>query len=68
MKVFKFRRNTIQQPDRKAVDGKKNWGGVRKKEKTQIRNGGVEDAGSFKKNGPILYFSGSLAGQFHLIC
>ena len=43
-------------------------GGVRKKEKTQIRNGGVEDAGSFKKNGPILYFSGSIAGQFHLIC
>ena len=38
-----------------------------KKEKTQIRNGGVEESGSFKKNSPILYFSGSLAGQFHLI-
>ena len=51
-------------------------GGKRRKEKTPTWNGGVEDAGSFKKNGPILYFSrndhillisGSLAGQFHLI-
>ena len=32
-------------------------GGKRRKEKTQVRNGGVEDTGSFKKNGPILYFS-----------
>ena len=31
--------------------------GLRWKEKTLIRNGGVEEAGSFKKNGPILYFS-----------
>jgi len=36
-------------------------GGKRRKEKTATRNGGIEDAGSFKKNGPILYFSGSLA-------
>jgi len=56
----------------------KRMGGLRKKEKTQTGNGGIEDAGSFKKNGPILYFScnehlsidffNSLAGQFHLIC
>jgi len=33
------------------------WGGKRRKEKTSTRNGGVEEAGSFKKNGPVLYFS-----------
>jgi hypothetical protein len=43
-------------------------GGLRGKEKTATRNGGIEDAGSFKKNGSILCFSGSLAGQSHLIC
>ncbi len=32
-------------------------GELGKKDKTAIRNGGVEDAGSFKKNGPILYLS-----------
>ncbi len=32
-------------------------GGLRKKEKTTTRNGVVEEAGSFKKNDPILYFS-----------
>ncbi len=32
-------------------------GELGKKEKTLTRNGGVEEAGSFKKNGPILYFS-----------
>ena len=32
-------------------------GELRKKEKTLTRNGGVEDTGSFQKNGPILYFS-----------
>jgi hypothetical protein len=30
VRVFKVRRNTIQQPDGKTVDGKKNWGGIRK--------------------------------------
>ena len=38
--------------------------GEKGKDKTETRNGGVEEAESFKKNGPILYFSGSLAGQF----
>ena len=32
-------------------------GGVRREEKTRTRNGGVEEARSFKENGPILYFS-----------
>ena len=31
-------------------------GGGRGREKTQIRNEGIEVAGGFKKNGPILYF------------
>ena len=35
----------------------KRGGGKKGKEKTPTRNVGVEDAGSFKKNGPILYFS-----------
>ena len=39
----------------KAVDRWKK-GGKRRKDKSQIRNGWVEEAGSFKKNGPILYF------------
>ena len=32
-------------------------GGLGRKEEKAIWNGGVEEAGSFKKNGPILYFS-----------
>jgi hypothetical protein len=32
-------------------------GAVRGKEKTPARNEGVEEAGSFKENGAILYFS-----------
>ena len=39
-------------------------GGKRGKEKMATRNGRVEEAGSFKKNSPILYFSGSLADSF----
>ncbi len=35
----------------------KRGGGKRGKEKTPTRNEGVEEAGSFKKNCPILYFS-----------
>ena len=31
-------------------------GAVRGKEKTPARNEGVEEAGSFKENGAILYF------------
>jgi len=42
--------------------GKRIGGELGKNEKTLTRNGGVEEAGSFKKNGLILYFSGSLAG------
>ncbi len=53
-------------------------GGGEKEREDPTRNGGVEEAGSFKKNGPILYFprnehirigfSGSIAGQFHSVC
>ena len=35
----------------------KRGGGKSRKEKARARNGGVEEAGNFNKNGPILYFS-----------
>ena len=41
----------------RRLTGKRIGGGLRGKEKTATRNGGVEDTESFKKNGPILYFS-----------
>ena len=52
----------------KRLTEERGGGELRKKEKTATRNGGVEKAGSFMKNGSILYFSGSIAGRFYLIC
>ncbi|MBA7583882.1 hypothetical protein ES708_25833 [subsurface metagenome] len=48
----------------KRLTEKRVGGGI-KKEKTATWNGGVEEAGSFKKNGPILYFSVSLDRTRH---
>ncbi len=43
--------------ERRLMEKRIGGGELRGKEKTATRNGGVEEAGSFKKNGPILYFS-----------
>ncbi len=43
--------------ERRLTDGR--GGGKRRKDKKATRNGGVEEAGNFKKNGPILYYSRS---------
>ena len=40
---FFHRRNTIRQPDGKAINRRKMGGELGKKEKTLTRNGGVED-------------------------
>ncbi len=41
--------------ERRLTDGR-GGGEKRRKDKKATRNGGIEEAGSFRKNGPILYF------------